>query len=331
MSWYADKLLLPSVKAVVIVVFAILFGVCVWSTTKLRVNFDFRSILPADSYVIGFYDALDAYTNRQGPDPYIYFRNVNQSDPEIWKQMDAYVDAVVATDAVTNPPFRYWLKDYKEYVAANEDFLYGVPFNDRLTEFLSSAEYNYNFDMKRDRQGNIIASRARFRLDNVDAVEFGTGVDAMEELREVTKKQKVNQPISGEWAFFTHDPVYRLYEFLLITPDELTHSTVYGLSSVMAMSILFIPHWSGILFVAPMMMVLYVDLMGFIEWFGLSINGLSYVSLLMAIGYVRFQVSGLRSPLCAHQACRKIFSDAHHSRSLLIQLLHRSLVCSLIM
>ena len=44
------------------------------------------------------------------------------------------------------------------------------------------------------------------------------------------------------------------------------------------------PHWTGMLFVLPMVVVIYVDLLGFIQWFGIDVNGVSYVSLLMAIG-----------------------------------------------
>ena len=44
------------------------------------------------------------------------------------------------------------------------------------------------------------------------------------------------------------------------------------------------PHWTGILFVAPMVAVIYIDLMGFIQLFGIDVNGVTYVSLLMAIG-----------------------------------------------
>jgi Niemann-Pick C1 protein len=44
------------------------------------------------------------------------------------------------------------------------------------------------------------------------------------------------------------------------------------------------PHWTGILFVAPMVAIIYVDLLGFIQWFGIDVNGVTYVSLMMAIG-----------------------------------------------
>ena len=284
MSWYADKLLLPWVKAAVIVAFTILFGLGAWSATKLRVNFDFRSVLPSDSYVNGFYEALNAYSNGRGPEPYIYFRNVNQSDPEIWEQMEAYVDAVVGIDAVTKPPFRFWLRDYKEFVANNEYWLYDYPFNQRLQEFLYVSEYSYHNDIKRDEEGYIVASRTSLKMDNVDAIELSSGVNALRALQMVSMEQPVNQQHSDEWDFFTFDRIFLLWEFLRQTPDLILNSTITGLLSVMVMSIFFIPHWSGIFLVSPMMIFMYVDVLGILHWFGISINGLSYVSLLMAIG-----------------------------------------------
>ena len=282
MSWYAHKLLVPRIKALVILLFTILFGVCVWSATKLELDFDFLSILPADSYIIDFYDATKAYTTRQGPSVYIYFRSVDQSDPEIQRQMQAYIDAIVGIKAIEKPPYHWWLKDYQYYMQAHPE-LDTLPFSETLPSFLTSFNYNYTSDMLFDVNQRLVASRTLVHMDNVDSTQLSTGMDALRDQREKSRQQPVNQD-SGDWSFFTFASIYLQYEFLRITPEELAKSTVVGIISVSVMSMMFMPHWSGILFVAPMVMILYADLLGFIQFFGVNINGPSYVSLLMAIG-----------------------------------------------
>ena len=282
MSWYADKLLVPRVKAIVILLFTILFGVCIWSATKLELDFDFRSVLPADSFIIDFYDAANAYTTRQGPNVYIYFRSVDQSDPEVQRQMQAYVDAIVSIDAIDKPPFQWWLKDYQDYMQTHPE-LDTLPFSEKLQSFLAFSSYNYNSDMLFDVDGTLQASRTLVHMNNVDSTQLKTGIDALKDQREKSREQAVNQN-SGDWSFFTFAPIYLQYEFLRITPEELAQSTVVGIISVSVMSMIFMPHWSGILFVAPMVMILYADLLGFIQFFGININGPSYLTLLMAIG-----------------------------------------------
>ena len=46
----------------------------------------------------------------------------------------------------------------------------------------------------------------------------------------------------------------------------------------------FIPHWSAVVFVFPLICILYIDLLGVLQLAGLHINALSYVCLVMSIG-----------------------------------------------
>lgn len=52
------------------------------------------------------------------------------------------------------------------------------------------------------------------------------------------------------------------------------------------MALIFIPHWSAVCFVFPLVCVLFVDLIGVIQWAGLHLNPVSYVCLTMSIGLV---------------------------------------------
>jgi Niemann-Pick C1 protein len=47
---------------------------------------------------------------------------------------------------------------------------------------------------------------------------------------------------------------------------------------------MFVPHWTAALFVLPLISVLYVDLLGVMQWAGISINPVSYISLVMSVG-----------------------------------------------
>jgi Niemann-Pick C1 protein len=50
------------------------------------------------------------------------------------------------------------------------------------------------------------------------------------------------------------------------------------------MSIFFMSHWSGVLFVGPLATILCVDFLGILQFSNIDINGASYVSIVMAIG-----------------------------------------------
>ena len=92
MTLYADRLLSPWTKSLVLASFAVLFAICFYGASKMKVAFDFTSVLPNDSYVISFEAALDEYAQLPSISPYVYFRNVNQSDHAILNDLVQLVE-----------------------------------------------------------------------------------------------------------------------------------------------------------------------------------------------------------------------------------------------
>jgi len=284
LAWYADKLLVPWVKGLVLAGFAALFAFCAYNTSQQQLKFDFTSILPSDSYIISFTNDLSDYSERQGLSPYIYFRFVDQSDPIVHAQMKAFVTDIVSMDTISDPPFHFWLRDYYAYMAENEAALAGLDFNQTLHRFLDDPQYSDHGDsIIFDADGRIEASRTLVHMDNVQLTDIDDILNALRSQRQVSSEQTVNRN-GGSWAFFTFDAMYSLWEFLSVTADELRLTTVIGVVAVSALSILFIPHWSGVVFLAPLTVVLYIDLMGFLQVAGVYINGMTYVALVMSIG-----------------------------------------------
>jgi Niemann-Pick C1 protein len=279
----SNFLFLPRVKVLVVVCFSALFGVCIWGATQLEVDFDFRTVLPSDSYIIRFQSSLTDFTQRQGPSPYIYFRNVNQSDPEVWEFMDGYVNDTVHIDAISAQPFHFWIRDFRIFLESNATMA-ELPFNESLALFLDNPEYmDYKKDMVLDGFGNIIASRTMVHMDNVDPTKFEDGNRAIKETSGISANNPLNDD-SDDWSFFVFEKIFFLWEFLIIAPSQLKQSTLIGVACVTLMSMFFMPHWSGVLFVAPMTAILYVDLLGVLWFAGIDINAISYVALVMAIG-----------------------------------------------
>ena len=286
MMAYAEILLKPWVRVIVLAVFAALFAVCAYSASLMTVAFDFTSVLPGDSYVIDFYDALNVYAQDASISPYVYFRFVDQSDPKVHKQMGNYVnDLVEEVGGISEQPLYFWLRDYQTFLQQNSDTFLLLPFNESLRTFLDTEEYSrYWDDIVLDSQGNILLSRVKIGLDNIDLTNVDDYLGAFRDIRKVGNEQTANQ--SGEWPFFTFEQIFYLWEFLNITTSELVNTTIYGVFAVAVMTLLIMPHPSATLFLTPMIIVLFVDLMGFLQICGVSVNGVSYIAVVMSIGLV---------------------------------------------
>jgi Niemann-Pick C1 protein len=285
MGWYAEHLLRPWVKVTVVFAFTALFCACAYSASQLSQQFNLTDVIPDDSYLVGFFDALDDYSARSSTAPFVYFRKVDQSNESVQEQMEKYINDLVTIDAIVEQPVFFWLRDFKVFLNESEDSLVQLDFNGQIDAFLSNSVYRdlHRDNIVRDEAGTITASRCVINMDNVDIEDVNMQIDALQDQRKVTKAQAINQG-RKDWAFFSFDGVYNIWEFYSVSAQELALTTIVGVVAVTGVAFIFMPHWTSSLFVLPLISVLYIDLLGVMQWAGIHINPVSYIALVMSIG-----------------------------------------------
>ena len=241
-------------------------------------------MLPDDSYLKDAFNALDDYQARSGAAPFVYFRNVDQSDPAIQEQMTKYVMDLVTIDAIQEPPDDFWLWDFQNYTEnASNDFR-NLSFEEQLVKFLEEPAFRETYeDHIVHENGKISASRCLIFMDNVDWDEVKQQIDALHDQRDVTKAQAINKG-RDDWFFFTYFGGYDIWELYATSVVEIIKTTIIGVFAVTGVSLILIPHWSAPLFVFPFICLLYIDLLGWIQIMGLEVNAVTYIGMVMSIG-----------------------------------------------
>ena len=283
MIMYAKFLMKPLVKVVVVLAFIALAVLCAISASELKQQFEFTEVMPDNSYVTDFFHATEDYAVRNSVNPLAYFRHVDQSNSSIQEQMESYVNALVAMDAVEEQPEYFWLRDFKIFI--QDESVSGLSFNEQVDLFLSDP---VNFDLYgtnivRDEQGTITASRVRLHFENVDEEDVKEQIDTLKEQRDITARQPINVGLT-DYSFFNYDNNYNIWEFFRVTPEEFRLTTIMGVVAVTGVALVFIPHWTAALFVLPMICLLYLDLLGVMQWAGVYVNAVTYISVVMSIG-----------------------------------------------
>jgi predicted RND superfamily exporter protein len=201
MGRYAEFLLQPWVKVTVLAGFAALAIACGFSVSNLTQEFDVKDMLPSDSYVTDFMEVTEDYTEMSGIAPGVYFRFVDQSDEQIQMQMDQYIRDLVEIDAIVEPPYFFWLNDFRSFV--NVSSVTDLSFNEQLDLFLSNPVFHdlHADNIVRDKSGSIITSRCFIDMNNIEWDDVKAQIDALEDQRGVTKAQEINRG-RDEWAFF---------------------------------------------------------------------------------------------------------------------------------
>lgn len=315
MGWYADQLLRPNIKKGVILAFTGLFVGCIYSATFLKQDFSFFDLLPSNSPTKTYLSSMERYGGSNG-DVFIYFRGKNQSNAAIQDQMIDYIDQIAAIDHVELKPFCF-VKDFRALVENPGSFIHGLmqdataarllEENPQVLQYLQSLIASSTFDgltfnqvidlaftqpliktvysmhVKREENGDVYASRCTATIKNLDYNSVGDQIALLQAQNRVTINHPLNKNAKEYHAFLYKDR-FHLWEFFEVAIQELRYTAVTGIATVTLFSLLFVPHWSGVAYVFPLMCVLYVDLLGLFQAFGLTINVLTYVTLVVSVG-----------------------------------------------
>lgn len=288
---YANALLRPTSKLAVFIVFGTMLGLGAWQASQQTQEFDWRSLVPPDSFVKDFFGALDEYFGQQANVDYVsafYFRDVDVSVVENQEAMMAFVDDMTSTQYVGLPPQNFWLSDFLSF-AETEDAAQNLTFYESLDVFLSVEPYNrlYRDDVVRDENKIVTASRAYFVFYGVNPYDNEEQIDALEVQQDVTRRQPFNAGVnSADWDFFTYGRIYYAWELYAVIAFEIVLNVCLGLGAVFLIALVFLPHPFGALIVTPVVAVIYVELLGLLYVADIYVNSVSAVGLTMSIGIV---------------------------------------------
>jgi hypothetical protein len=209
------------------------------NATQLTVRI-YLDYIPKDSYARSFLGALEDYTNIRVPMA-VYFRDVDQSDPEIQRQMRDFIDDISNLQQVGNGPDACWVRDMYEIlnVVPNSSALReghvdsdggkiaflakfvqhaNITFEERLDVMLGVPVIRdvYGSDIVRDDDGHITASRCYILVRHIDLSNINEQIDMLHEQRFVTMEQPINQLPENrkDMAFFAYDELFAYWQLV---------------------------------------------------------------------------------------------------------------------
>ena len=167
----------------------------------------------------------------------------------------------------------FWLRDFAQLAGSDAVQQLGLDisnmtFNEQVDLALSIPQLQqiYGQDIVRDPEtGDVESSRTYLYLRHIDMSHIPSQLKMLMDQREVTERQSFNQPskqVDGGFNFFTFDHMYFYWELYGTVVNELIVNTITCVVVVSVVAFIFIPHWSAVCFVFPLLIMLYFNLMG---------------------------------------------------------------------
>lgn len=256
---------------------------CIISSFQLEVSFDFTDMVSPDSYVKSYTHALQNYFQSEPYNCLVVFRDVNFADQRIQTEMQQYVNELVDLTFISNDqPQSFWLNDFQKFVKDRNFF--SVDFDEQVKAFLSVNWYSrlYSHMIGFATDGKMISSSVILNLD-IPLSDTKKQIQFLNEQEEITKAQPMNK-VSSQWNFFTFSPTYFMWEFFRETTHEFMMNSVIGLGAVFFTTLVFVQHPTGCFFATLTVAMIYVDVLGIVQTFGMAINPVTHVSIILSIG-----------------------------------------------
>ena len=280
-------------RVLVITISAVFLALGIWGCTNVKMDFDKEWFVPSNAPIQDAFDVRDEYFTRSDIPASVYFGEVDYSSLEVQRELNLTVDLMQSNTWVVSDSVSSWYLDFHRWVVYKYpgDILDGggvhsASFNRLLREFtgwnLTSPgpaefeKYQKNIAWEESNAlGSIKGSSISFLMSGRASEEGQLAVDCMRSLR--------NSVIPVSPAFVWSNPFvfWSSYEVML---EEVTRNVLVACACVFVLVTLLVANLAIGVIVVIAIGCVDVCMLGFMTHFGVTVNSVSVVCIVVAIG-----------------------------------------------
>ncbi|CAM9506157.1 unnamed protein product [Ectocarpus sp. 12 AP-2014] len=291
---YAPSLLSAKGKIVALLGSVALLAAGIYGVTQATQGFDVLDLAPDGHYSIEYTDRARFYDfdiQEWYVPMNVYTQDVDYPDVTVQAEMQS-VDAEMIETKNVDGPLDSWLVSFVVWAEANITYSANVGtsggypvYDDRDTFYTALSAFLEDEDNARfvpdvifDDEGLIKISRSDMYLVNL--VDTENNVDALRDTRDVADQSTLDpQP-------FAYSGVFVFSEQFVVIYNELLSSFGLALLAVLVLSLFVLGKVTIVLLVCLTLVMIDVELLGFVYHWNLDVNSITVIELIMAVGLV---------------------------------------------
>ncbi|CAM9128130.1 unnamed protein product [Ectocarpus sp. 8 AP-2014] len=281
-------------KALVLLCSAWLLAAGIHGVTQATQGFDVLDLAPDDHYARDYtamarsynMDILEWYVPMR-----VYTREVDYPDVAVQAEMQSTDDLLLENEFVEGP-VDSWLTSFIGWAESSDTYSANVGtsggyvvYEDRATFYTALSAFaedgaNARFleDVVFNDDGTIKISRSDMFL--VGLTDTEKNVDALRGTRQVVDQSALDP------APFAYSEVFVSSEQFVVIYGELMSSFGLALAAVFALSLLVLGKVAVVVLVCVTLAIVDAELLGFVYHYGLDVNSITVIQLIMAVGLV---------------------------------------------
>lgn len=314
MGKWVKFLLCPPVTAFVLLITGIILGGAISQSLELQQRFESTWLLPKSSDIYKWFETMDKIFPKDGREGFIYFENVKLPEelPELQKlsanlRKNPYVSRVDA-----------WFEKLLDFIN-NEDLFKNSPltkelFDNALSYFLFSEEgAKYRNDIVfanismlncNEPAPSFTTFKFSFQYIRLNSAVKGETLKAMKSVRDLVSSANLTG-YRAPWALS-----YGQWETEDVISYELLRNVVLVLIIVFVVTMILLASFRAALLVLFCVLATLVDVAALMNFWGLTINTVSCIALVLAIGICVDYAAHITHGFLVAQGSRKYRAEA---------------------
>jgi len=292
-KYYAPALLHRGTKAAVLAVFTgwtVYMGIL---ASDLGTDFDLKDLTPDSSYLREFYVAQEDTFGSSlfGIPTRVYFKDVDYSDASVQAEIEALSERFLDLETVsTSIPLDSWHRDfsgwaiqqlpYNTSLSTDGQFVVGNQFIPAVIAFLQQPQYQRHVVnvILNDDNSQIVTSRvSAFHVDLAPGI---LDQQAFTETSDLASSSTMDPKP------FILAPPYPFFEQQSFMVSEMVTNLALCLVAVIVVCSVTLIHPLAVAIITFVLCAVFIDLLGSLALWGLDLNTISGINLIMAIGLV---------------------------------------------
>ena len=277
MKAWAQFLTLPVTKVMVVILSLSFLAAGIYGATKVDETFDRRILAKDDSYLRKFLTAQEKYFKLSIPVSIVEDGDIDYEKSSIQKELRSLADIVTSNKHYENTSLS-WIDTFSMHAQRSNKSIEGSNFVPELSSFLKLPQYSYfDQDLKFSSDKKTLTT-SRIIGFMKDSTSSTFQKNAMLSLREdLSDKSQLNAfPIARPFIFF---------EQYAITSTETIRNLLIAALAVLIVTSPFLVDCTVTFLVVLNFVALVLELFGLMVLWDVSLNSVSMITLVMAIGF----------------------------------------------
>ena len=279
MEAWAEFLTFSVTKVVVIILSLSLLAAGVYGVTKVEESFDRRILAKDDSYLKQFLSAQEKYFELSIPVSIVQTDEVDYGESSVQEELRNLSSIVTSNDHYENTTLS-WIDAFSKYAKSLNKSINGANFAPELFSFLNIPQYSYfkqDVKFSSDKKAVKVSRIIGFMKSSTSST---FQKNAMLTLREDLRSDKLRNlnafPIARPFIFF---------EQYAITSSETIRNLLIAALAVLIVTAPFLVDCTVTFLVVLSFAALLCELFGLMVIWNVSLNSVSMINLVMAIGF----------------------------------------------